>query len=84
MSHRTTIETIEAERWTRPPPDEVRRLVEATGLSQVDVGRCLGVGERRVRHWLAARVDRESRRISYVEWVALKALIVDRRRDWVW
>ena len=74
MRNRTT---VDAARWTRPAPAEVRRVIEATGLSQCEVGRRLGVGERRVRHWLAERVDREARRIDYTEWLALRLLALD-------
>ncbi len=66
---------IDARDWTRPEAAAVRALVQRTGLSQRAVGRRLGVGERRVRHWVASKVDHDGRRISYVEHLALLALV---------
>jgi hypothetical protein len=74
------VTTIDARRWRRPPHHEVRRLVEATGLSQQEVGRRLGIGARRVRHWLAEDADFDGRRISFVEWRALLDLVPEAER----
>ena len=65
---------MDARGWTRPDPGEVRSLIGQTGLSQLEVGLRLGVGGRRVRHWVALEVDHEGRRISFVEHLALLAL----------
>ncbi len=65
----------DARGWIRPEPAEVRALLERTGLSHQELGRRLGVGIRRPRHWIASVVDQDTRRIRYAEHFALLALI---------
>lgn len=66
---------MDARGWTRPTPLAVRSLIERTGLKHGEVGRKLGVGERRVRHWVALDVEHDGRRIKYVEHLALLTLV---------
>jgi len=62
---------IDARGWQPPSPAAVRAVVEATGLSQQEVGRRLGVGGRPVRSWVS---ERSPRAMRYSEAVALAAL----------
>lgn len=66
----------DARSWVRPTPDEVRAMIERTGLPQPEIAARCDVAERRVRYWIQPGAP-DKRRIKYKEWLALRALAGD-------
>ena len=70
---------IDARRWSRPSPAELRAMIPE-GMTQAEIAARLNKPERMVRYWLSLREDvPEQRRISYTEWLALRALAEEAR-----
>lgn len=63
-----------ARSWTQPSPEEVREMLARTGLLREEIAARCDVSVRRVRYWITP-VAPESKRISYHEWLALRALV---------
>ncbi len=54
-----------------PDPQYFADLVESTGLSQVALGKLLGVGERAIRRWISG-----DRKFPYTAQFALECLVL--------
>lgn len=70
---------IDARKWQRPPPEDIQRRLDETGLTGREIADRLGIDERRLGQWVAQDVKGERRRISYLEWLGLMILVDDRR-----
>jgi hypothetical protein len=61
----------DAEQWVGPTPEQLRGLVEASGMSGGDIARSVGVNPRTWRRWLSDPEGEASHvPISYSTWVA--------------
>lgn len=60
-----------AQQWEGPTPEQLRGLVEASGISGAEIARRIGVEPRSWRRWLSDPEEvGQGTRISYSAWVA--------------